>query len=79
MEQELLTSSEAATYLGLTRQRVDQLGQEGALPRQRMGHFWVYQKRDLDRWRSEGNRVVGRPKSGEKLQTILRGPEVVAA
>ncbi len=62
MEQEILTSSEAAAYLGVTRQRVDQLGQEGDLPRQRMGHFWVYKKADLDRWSQEGNRRVGRPK-----------------
>ena len=62
MEQELLTSSEAAAYLGVTRQRVDQLGQEGELPRQRMGHFWVYKKADLDRWNVEPNRRVGRPK-----------------
>lgn len=63
MEQELLTSSEAAAYLGVTRQRVDQLGQEGELPRQRMGHFWVYKKVDLDRWNVEPNRRVGRPKN----------------
>ncbi len=62
MEQELFTSSEAAAHLGVTRQRVDQLGQAGELPRQRMGHFWVYKKADLDRWNVESNRRVGRPK-----------------
>lgn len=70
MEQDFLTSSEAASYLGVTRQRVDQLGHEGEIPRQRLGHFWVYKKADLEHWRLEGNRKVGRPK--EEAETLAR-------
>lgn len=79
MDQELLSSSQAAEYLGVTRQRVDQLGSAGVIPRERMGFFWVYRKRDLDHWNIEGNRTTGRPKSDLKEAQINRGPELVTA
>ena len=67
MDQELLTSSQAAKYLGYTRQRVDQLGASGELPRVRMGHFWVYPKQELDRFLAEATPASRRPKAESLL------------
>jgi excisionase family DNA binding protein len=58
-----LTSTEAAEYLGVSRQRVEQLGSAGVIPRERVGAFWVYRREELDRWRREIRQPVGRPKN----------------
>lgn len=79
MEEEMLTSSQAAAYLGVTRQRVDQLGSSGEIPRQRMGFFWVYRRVDLDRWNKEERRPGGRPKSDVMEVEQIRVPELAAA
>lgn len=79
MVQELLSSSQAADYLGVTRQRVDQLGSAGIIPRERMGFFWVYQKKDLDQWNVAENRTTGRPKVESEGVEINKEPEYVAA
>lgn len=79
MDRNLLTSSEAAEYLGVTRQRVDKLGASGMIPRSRLGTFWVYRPEDLDQWRSTSNRAGGRPKEEPTTTLKNRGPEYVAA
>ena len=79
MDGEVLTSSQAAKYLGLTRQRVDQLGSSGEIPRERVGFFWTYKRADLDRWQKELRRPGGRPKSDEDDGAHPQAPELAAA
>lgn len=76
MTQELLTSSQAAEYLGYTRQRVDQLGASGELPRVRMGHFWVYPKSDLDQFLSAAVPSSRRPKTVTETAQINEEPRL---
>lgn len=64
MEEELMTTGDAAAYLKVSRQRVDELGTAGVLPRRRVGRFWLYTRTDLARWRDEVRQSVGRPKEG---------------
>lgn len=79
MQRDILTSSEAAEYLDVTRQRVDKLGSSGIVPRSRIGNFWVYRREDLDHWRSTSNRVGGRPKSELKPTMKNEAPVLQAA
>jgi excisionase family DNA binding protein len=74
-----LTSSEAAEYLGVSRQRVDQLGSAGEIPRERMGTFWVYRREDLDRWQRESRRPAGRPKSDDERVINTDRPTLLPA
>jgi excisionase family DNA binding protein len=61
MSDELLSAGVAAKYLGITRQRLDQLAEEGRIKRQRAGRYWVYRKADLDAFRVKPKLKAGRP------------------
>ena len=66
MDDDLLSTVQAAAYLGLTRQRVDQLGAEGAIPRRRIGVQWVYKPADLDAWARLPKLKEGRPRKAAR-------------
>ncbi len=57
---DLLSAAEAATYLGLSRQRIHYLAVTGRMGRQ-VGGFWVFTKTELDQFNEER---VHRPKGG---------------
>ena len=65
-----LTTTEAATYLGVTPQRVYELAQTGKVTRRRKGSFWLYPKADLDRWRNAPKSKGGRPKAGAGTRAL---------
>jgi excisionase family DNA binding protein len=58
---EYLNVVEAAEYLGLTKQRIHQLAQEGRIGRRIAGHF-VFTREELDEYRSSPKNKGGRPK-----------------
>ncbi len=60
-----MSTSEAAAYLGVTVQRIHQLGAAGAIQRRRVGYFWLYSKRSLDHWKQLPKDRGGRPKKTE--------------
>jgi excisionase family DNA binding protein len=64
MEKDLLSSGEAAEYLGISEQRVRELGASGKVSRERFGRFWLYNKFSLDAWKNAPKSKGGRPKSG---------------
>lgn len=73
-----MTTGDAATYLQVSRQRIDELGNAGALRRRRVGRFWLYTRADLDRWRDEVRQPGGRPKNLVEVTPKTRGLEFVA-
>ena len=58
--QELLSTQQAAEYLGVTRQAVHALAQRGEVGRQ-VGRAWVFTKSELDTWRDKPRPLGGRP------------------
>jgi excisionase family DNA binding protein len=61
-DNELMSAGQAAAYLGITRQRLDELAQAGRIRRQRVGRNYVYRRSDLDVFKAEGPGKPGRPK-----------------
>ena len=62
MNVNLLKASEAARYLGITRQRIYELAQAGRLG-QRMAGYWVFTQAELEAYRVGRSQAVGgRPK-----------------
>ncbi len=47
-EDRLLTAGEAMEYLGVSRQRLTQLREKGAITAVRAGHFWLYSRASLE-------------------------------
>jgi excisionase family DNA binding protein len=58
---EYLNMTEAAVYLGVTKQRVHTLAVQGRIGRQVAGH-WLFTKAELDEYRSTRKPAGGRPK-----------------
>jgi excisionase family DNA binding protein len=59
MVETLISTSEAAVALGLTKARVQQMIWEGKLPARRVGKSWVIRKADLPL--VEDRNPAGRP------------------
>ncbi len=57
---ELLSATEAAEYLGLTRQAIHLLTKRQGMGR-RIGNAWVFTRRELDDWRDKPRPKGGRP------------------
>ncbi len=53
MEKLFLSPGEAAALLGVSRQRLTQLREKGQVRAQRVGHFWLYHRGDLERRKAE--------------------------
>lgn len=51
MTPELLTTSQAAEYLGVTRQHAHSLTKQGFGTR--YGSVWMFTREELDRWRAQ--------------------------
>jgi excisionase family DNA binding protein len=75
MDDELMTSGEAAASLQVTPQRIAELGHAGKLPRQRVGKFWLYRRSDLDASRTAPKSKGGRPR---KLSPQLPSPVTIS-
>lgn len=60
-EDELMSTSQAAEYLGITRQHMHSLTKQG-LGKQ-YGKLWMFRKRELDAWSARPHKGPGgRPK-----------------
>ena len=70
MEEELLTTGDAAKYLGMSRQRIIELADNGKIPSRRAGKFWLFHQADLDQWKQAPKSKGGRPK--EEAETLAR-------
>ncbi len=58
---DLLTATQAADYLGVSRQRINQITKEGY--GQRVGSVWLFTREELDRWKAQPAKGPGgRPK-----------------
>ncbi len=58
--EELWSTTQAADYLGVTRQSVHELAQRGQVGR-RVGRAWVFTKAELDAWLAKPRVKGGRP------------------
>ncbi|WP_349570254.1 helix-turn-helix domain-containing protein [Azotobacter salinestris] len=58
---DILTLTEVAAYLRVTKRTLYRLAQEGQLPAFKLGGTWRFRREELDRWITEniGKRNVG--------------------
>ncbi len=73
-EPRLLSTTEAAAYLGITRQSMHELAVRNQLGR-RVGNAWAFTQAELDAWLAKP-----RPKGGRPPKNLVRtpGPVVLA-
>ena len=64
MDEDLMTSGEAAEYLGVSVRRVNELAETGKIERRRVGTFWLYSRASLDAWKDAPKSKGGRPPKG---------------
>ena len=70
---DLMTTTQAAEYLGLTRQAIIALTKRRGLGR-RYGTVWLFTKSELDAWRDHPRTKGGRPaKSAVRSSPTGRG------
>ena len=60
-EEEFLNAQQAAAYLGVHRQRIYQLADEGKIGRKVAG-YWVFTRAELDAYEAAPKGPRGRPK-----------------
>ena len=61
-ELDLLTVTQAAEYLGVTRQSVHNMTKQGY--GQRVGSMWLFTREEIERWKAAPRHAGGRPKPG---------------
>ncbi len=67
-EEELLTTPQAAAYVGMTRQALTIAAERGEIGRKlpavgrKPAYVWVFTKPELDTWRARERNKGGRPK-----------------
>lgn len=61
----VLTITELAEYLRISRSTLYKLVREGGIPCQKIGRHWRFRKESIDRWLDE-TRVVKRRSLGRK-------------
>lgn len=71
MQDEFLSATQAAEYLGVSRVRINQLAASGRLNREQIGGYYVYRRAELDRWKNEPKSTGGRPKSVSPIRMPL--------
>ncbi len=73
----LLTTTEAAEYLGVARQTVasaakkGEIGRPHAAPGTRDGWIYMFTREELDRWKAAPRHPGGRPKSESPIRMPL--------
>ncbi len=60
MADDLMTTTQAADYLGVTRQTVHLMTKQGF--GRRVGSVWLFTRDELDRWKATPRHAGGRPK-----------------
>ena len=61
----MITTKEAATRLGVSQRRVQELIRTGALKAQKISHFWLVNEESIEERLQEANKKGGRPPLGE--------------
>ncbi len=72
MEEQLMTSGEAAAYLEVSRQQIHRLVKAGKLKAQRAGDFLLFTRAELDDYKVTPKSRGGRPKSAAEPLTRAR-------
>ncbi len=67
---ELLTTSQAAEYLGVSRQHAHALTRQGYGTR--YGSVWLFTREELDRWRAQPKKGPGGRPPKEPAGTLTR-------
>jgi Helix-turn-helix domain len=62
MKEKEIFAGEVAAMLGVNRQRVNQLANQGHIGHQVGGRYWVFKPSEVERFRETWNRKPGRPK-----------------
>ena len=52
---DVLTITELAAYLKLSKSTLYKLAQEGKVPGQKVGKHWRFRRESIDRWRDAGH------------------------
>ncbi len=68
MMDDLLTATQAADYLGVSRQRINQITKEGY--GHRVGSVWLFTREELDRWRAQPPKGPGGRPSKQLAGTL---------
>ncbi len=58
---ELISGTDAAAHLDISRARIYALTRAGKIGRQ-VGGYWLYTREELDAWKEQRNPKGGRPK-----------------
>ncbi len=75
VETELLTTSQAAEYLGISRQHAHSLTKQGY--GKRYGPIWMFTREELDRWKTQPAKGPGgRPKRAAGTLTAAHPAKV---
>lgn len=64
MSEELLSPGEAVKFLGVSRERLKQLREKGAIQAVRMGNFWFYPRASLERQKQRAEQYRGKGSAG---------------
>jgi len=75
----LMSASQAAEYLGISRVRINQLAGAGKLERVEVGGYYLYRQSELDRWRATPKSLGGRPKEDLKVTMENRTPALATS
>ncbi len=77
MDEEELTSSQAAEYVGMTRQALTIAAERGEIGRKvpvkgrKPPYLWLFRKAELDDWKAREKNKGGRPKDGSPIMMPL--------
>lgn len=73
---ELMSTKEAAAYLGLHEKKIYALAKAGKIPCTRVTGKWVFPRRLIDQWiEASARSPVGRPREGERSFLIAAGSD----
>ena len=63
-------TGEAAAYLEITRQRLDELAEAGRIPRRKVGRNYIYRRADLEAFKAAPKSKGGRPKGSGRRADV---------
>lgn len=73
-----LAVQEAARELGISRQRLTVIAEQGRLGRKVAGRYWIFTRAELEAFRPNIQGKAGRPKEDANLTMENRSPAGVA-
>lgn len=70
-----LSRQQAAKYVGVSAEKLDQLGRSGVVPRLRIGRRVLYDRLALDRWLDSQSGLTAPPAPLEAPQAVHPGTQ----